>query len=70
LIAPAATPKSTVQALNKAFTDALRLPDTQQRFARLMAEPVPTSPEQFGALMKQELKRYEAVVKATGARVD
>jgi len=35
-----------------------------------MAEPVSTSPEQFGALMKQELKRYEAVVKATGARVD
>lgn len=70
LIAPAATPKSTVQALNKAFTDALRLPDTQQRFARLMAEPVPTTPEQFGALMKQDLKRYEAVVKATGARVD
>jgi hypothetical protein len=31
---------------------------------------VATSPEQFGTFMKKELTRYEAVVKASGARVD
>jgi len=35
-----------------------------------MAEPVPTSPEQFSAFIKKELNRYEPVVKASGARVD
>lgn len=70
LVAPAATPRDVVMRLNKAFTEALRAPETQARFAQLMAEPVPSAPEQFGAFMKKEWTRYEAVVKASGARVD
>ncbi len=70
LVAPAGTPREVVERLNKAFTEALRAPETQTRFAQLMAEPVPTTPEQFGAFMKKELGRYEPVVKASGARVD
>ena len=70
LVAPAATPREVVERLNKAFTEALRAPETQARFAQLMAEPVPTTPEQFGAFMKKELARYESVVKASGAQVD
>ena len=70
LVAPAATPHELVERLNKAFTDALRAPETQARFAQLMAEPVPSTPEQFGAFMKKELTRYESVVKASGAQVD
>ena len=34
------------------------------------AEPVPTTPEQFGELMRREYARYEAVVKASGAKAD
>jgi len=70
LVAPAGTPREVLDRLNKAFTEALRAPETQTRFAQLMAEPVPTTPEQFGAFMKKELARYEPVVKASGARVD
>jgi tripartite-type tricarboxylate transporter receptor subunit TctC len=70
LVAPAGTPRDVVERLNKAFTEALRAPETQTRFAQLMAEPVPTTPEQFAAFMKKELTRYEPVVKASGARVD
>jgi len=70
LVAPAATPRDVVERLNKAFTEALRAPETQTRFAQLMAEPVPTTPEQFGNFMKKELERYGPVVKASGARVD
>ena len=70
LVAPAATPREVVERLNKAFTEALRAPETQTRFAQLMAEPVPSTPEQFGAFMRKELARYEPVVKASGARVD
>jgi len=70
LVAPAATPRDVVDRLNKAFVAALQAPETKTRFAQLMAEPVGNSPEQFGAFMKQELTRYESVVKASGARVD
>jgi hypothetical protein len=37
---------------------------------KLGAEPSPTTPEQFGALIQSELKKYAAVVKASGAKVD
>ncbi len=70
LVAPAATPREVLERLNKAFTDALRAAETRQRFAQLLAEPVPTSPEQFGEFMKAELAKYQTVVKASGARVD
>lgn len=70
LVAPAGTPKEVVEKLNKAYTDALKHPDVKARFGNLMAEPVPTTPEAFGAFMAQERAKYEPVVKASGARVD
>ncbi|HRL37723.1 MAG TPA: tripartite tricarboxylate transporter substrate binding protein [Ottowia beijingensis] len=70
LVAPAGAPKDVIDKLNADFTAALKSPETQQRFAMLMAEPVPTTPEQFGQLMQRERARYEPVVKRSGAKVD
>jgi tripartite-type tricarboxylate transporter receptor subunit TctC len=70
LMAPAATPREMVQKLNAAFTAALRLPETKARFGQLMAEPVPSSPEQFAELIQREWKRYEGVVKSLGLKAD
>lgn len=70
LIAPAGTPRELVARLNGAFTAALNAPDVKARFTQLMAEPVPTTPEQFAALIQREHKRYEAVVKASGAKAE
>jgi tripartite-type tricarboxylate transporter receptor subunit TctC len=70
LVAPAATPKDVLTRLNQAFVAALNAPETKTRFAALLAEPVPTSPETFGAFMAAERAKYEPVVKATGATVD
>ncbi|MDO8370640.1 MAG: tripartite tricarboxylate transporter substrate binding protein [Polaromonas sp.] len=70
LVAPAATPKDVIAKLNQAFVAALNSPEAKTRFAALLAEPVASSPEQFGAFMKSELAKYEKVVKASGARVD
>lgn len=70
LVAPAGTPRDVLVKLNQAFVAALNAPETKTRFANLLAEPVPTTPEQFGQFMKSELAKYEKVVKATGAQVD
>ncbi|KAF1067793.1 tripartite tricarboxylate transporter substrate binding protein [Variovorax sp.] len=70
LVAPAHTPPEVVAKLNHAFVDALNAPETKSRFALLLAEPVASTPAQFGAFMKTELGKYEQVVKATGAKVD
>ena len=70
LVAPAATPRDVVQRLNQAFVATLKAPQTQERFAALMAEPVPTTPEEFGTFMQAERAKYESVVRASGAQVD
>lgn len=70
LVAPAGTPKELIARLNQAFVAALGSAEARTRFAALMAEPAPGSPEQFAQFMKSELARYEPVVKASGARVD
>ncbi|MEO7242637.1 MAG: tripartite tricarboxylate transporter substrate binding protein [Variovorax sp.] len=70
LVAPAATPPETVAKLNQAFVAALNSDEVKSRFAQLFAEPVPSTPADFGAFMKSELAKYESVVKATGAKVD
>jgi tripartite-type tricarboxylate transporter receptor subunit TctC len=70
LVAPAGTPKEVVAKLNGAFVAALRSPEAKTRFAALMAEPVTSSPEEFGNFMKAELAKYEKVVKLSGAKVD
>lgn len=70
LIAPAGTPRDVVNRLNAAFVAALNSPDIKTRYAGMMAEPAPTSPEQFAELIRSEHTRYEGVVRASGARVD
>src|SRR6478609_6099472 len=61
LVAPAGTPHETIQRLNQAFVTAPNAPETKARFASLMAEPVPTTPEEFGRFMHAELAKYEKV---------
>jgi tripartite-type tricarboxylate transporter receptor subunit TctC len=70
LFGPAALPPATTQRLNKAFTDALASPEIKARLATLLAEPSPTTPEQFAAFVRAELAKYEKVVKASGAKAD
>ncbi len=70
LVAPAATPKDVVARLNQAFVAALNAPETKTRFAILLAEPVPSTADEFGKLMASERAKYEKLVKASGARVD
>ena len=70
LVAPAGTPPDTIARLNQAFVTALNTPEARSRFAGLLAEPAPNTPEQFGAFMKTELAKYREVVRTTGARVD
>jgi tripartite-type tricarboxylate transporter receptor subunit TctC len=70
LVAPAGTPRELVDKLNQAFVAALNSPEARARFGSLMAEPVPTTPEQFASFMAGELAKYEKPVKASGAKVD
>ena len=70
LFGPAGLPADVLGRLNKAFVAALDSPEVRARMGQLMAEPSPTTPEQFGNFVKAELAKYGPVVKASGAKVD
>ena len=70
LFGPAGMPPATTQRLNKAFTEALASPEIKARLSTLLAEPSPTTPEQFAAFVRAELAKYEEVVKLSGAKAD
>jgi tripartite-type tricarboxylate transporter receptor subunit TctC len=70
LFAPAQLPPETTTRLNQAFTNALKSPEVKARMALLMAEPAPTTPEQFGSFVKAELAKYQQAVKDSGAKAN
>jgi len=70
LVVPAGTPTERVSQLNTAFTQALSSPAVRERFATLMAEPAPSTPQAFGEFMNRERAKYERMVKLSGAKVD
>jgi tripartite-type tricarboxylate transporter receptor subunit TctC len=70
VFAPANTPKEIVDRLNHEIVAILRTDDMKARLARIGAQPAPTTPEQFAALVQRELRKYAQIVKVSGAKVD
>ena len=70
LLAPAGTPKDVVARLNAEFNKALKVPELAKRLADEGADPVGGTPEQFAALIKDDIPRWGKVVKDSGAKID
>ena len=70
VLAPAGTPKPIIAQLHAGIIKALESKDLQEKMAAQGAEVFKSSPEQFAALIKEELPRWSKTVKASGAQVD
>jgi tripartite-type tricarboxylate transporter receptor subunit TctC len=70
VLAPAGTPKPAIAKLHEEMVKALRLGDVKERFFNLGAEPVGSTPGEFGALLARETKKWAEVVKKAGIRLD
>jgi tripartite-type tricarboxylate transporter receptor subunit TctC len=70
IVMPAKTPPAIVQRWNAEVTKALADPEVKARLAAQGAEPLGSTPEQYGAYLKSEVARWAKVVKATGAKLD
>ena len=51
-----------VATINRAVTEGLKSPEAMERFAQIGGETQPTTPEQFGATIREETKRWGAVI--------
>jgi tripartite-type tricarboxylate transporter receptor subunit TctC len=69
-VVKAGTPAPAVARLNESLAKALRSPDVVKRFNDQGLQPMPMSPEAFGSFLKEEITRWSALVKTSGASVD
>jgi tripartite-type tricarboxylate transporter receptor subunit TctC len=70
LFAPHGTPKAIVAQLQAALDKVLDSPDTREKLATVGCEPFKGNPEQFAALIRDDLPRWAKIVKDSGATVD
>ena len=68
MIGPANMPRDIVQRLNTAIVDTLKQKDIIDRMLKDGAVPTPTSPEEFSAYMKSELRKWGEVVKIANVK--
>ncbi|KFJ54771.1 Bug family tripartite tricarboxylate transporter substrate binding protein [Bordetella bronchiseptica] len=64
------TPADVVAKLNKAYADAMRLPDVRQRLLTMGSEAEPMTADAFAAFVKQEMAKYQEIVKISGASLN
>ena len=64
----AGTPSSVLAALHKAVTKILDTPAVKEQFGAQGLQPIPTSPEAFGKRLREEIRKWGPVVKASGAK--
>ena len=70
LLASAKTPRPIIGQVNKEIVRILNLPDIKERMLTQGATPAPTTPEEFDAFIRSEVKRFAKVLIAAGARVN
>ena len=66
IFAPAGTPREIIAKLNADGAAALKTPDVADKLAKLGAEVATTTPEEFGRIVREEIKKWASVVRASG----
>jgi tripartite-type tricarboxylate transporter receptor subunit TctC len=70
LLAPANTPPAIVQRLHGEVTRIIALPAIREQWAALGAEPINTTPEVFSAFIKDDIVKWQKVIRDSGAKMD
>ena len=63
IVAPRGTPEPVVRRIHAELIRILQSPQTRERLETLGAEPIGDSPEQFAAVIRDDLARWAKVVK-------
>ncbi len=67
-IAPRGTPKPIIDRLHKELTSIVAMPETKEILQRNGADPITNTPDQFQALINDEVGKYVKAVKAAGMK--
>jgi tripartite-type tricarboxylate transporter receptor subunit TctC len=70
LLAPAKTPRETILQINAELLKMLARQDVRDLLAQQAAEPMGSTPEEFGAHIQREIVRWARVIKAAGVPIE
>jgi tripartite-type tricarboxylate transporter receptor subunit TctC len=69
LVGPARLPKDVLAKLHSAMMTTLKDPDVSKQLTSLGLDLMPTTPEELAAYIKVEKPKWEAIIKASGAKL-
>ncbi len=67
---PKGTPKEAIDTLRDDVVRALASPDVREKLAAQGAEPSSFTPEEFARFLKEETRRWTALIRSSGIRVE
>lgn len=70
VVVPAGAPKPVLARLHTALVQALTSPEMRKQFANQGAEVVANTPAEFNAFLREEVVKWNKVIRDSGARVD
>ena len=70
LVGPARLPSDIVARLNKAFAEVLRKPEVVEALSKQAFIPKASTPEAFGAFIREQVQSYASLLRAAGVEPD
>ena len=70
LVAPAKTPAAIIAQLNAQQNQAIKGAEFKERLAGVGAEPIGSTPQEYGAHIKAQLAKMKLAIKLAGVKVD
>src|SRR4029079_2283705 len=70
VVAPPKTPAGLQQKIGADFIEVVKMPDVQQKFRNVGIEPVGDTPAEMAAFVKEEDRKWGAVIKTNNISLD
>jgi tripartite-type tricarboxylate transporter receptor subunit TctC len=70
VLVPSKTPRPIINRLNQELVRILKLPDITEQILRTGSDVIANSPEQSSATVREDIKKYAAVIKALNIKVE
>ena len=70
VLAPAGTPAPVIASLHDQVVKALAVPEMREKLAKLGAEVVGSTPDEFARYLQAEINKWSAVIKTAGVTVE
>ena len=70
VLAPAATPSTVIERLHAEIVKALSMDDVRHRLIEEFLDPVGNTPQEFSAMIKNEISKWLRVVKSAGIALE